>query len=171
METTEVGNKENQRDLAFVVDQMLGELARWLRMLGYDTFYSKDLNDDELIEYSKMGNRVLVTCDHNLHARAVRKGIRTLLLRPSSLVNRLSILAKVYGIELKVDPEESRCPVCNGEIRKADDITKLIGRVPPRILDTHREFWICSMCKQVYWIGGHWKNIEKSIEEAKRLTG
>jgi hypothetical protein len=150
---------------------MLGELARWLRMLGYDTFYSKDLNDDELMEYSRKKNRVLVTCDRSLHARAVRKGIRTLLLRPGSLVNRLALLAKVYGIELKVDPEDSRCPLCNGEIHKVDDTTEVIGRVPARILNTQREFWICSMCKQVYWIGGHWKNIEKSIEEARRLTG
>jgi hypothetical protein len=161
--------KGKQRIPAFAIDQMLGELARWLRLLGYDTYYSKDLSDDELIEHSKREDRVLVTCDQDLHSRAVRKGVRTLLLRPGSLVNRLALLAKVYGIELGVNPENSRCPVCNGEISKADDMTKLVGRVPPKVLSTNKQFWICSKCGQVYWIGGHWKNINRSVEEAKRL--
>jgi len=170
METTEVGNAEKQREPAFVVDQMLGELARWLRMLGYDTYYPKNLNDDELIEFSKKEKRVLVTCDQNLHSSAVRKGIRALLLRPDSLVNRLALLAKVFGIKLKVDPEDSRCPLCNGEIHKIDDTTKVIGRVPPGVVNSQKEFWICSRCGQVYWIGGHWKNIKKTVEEANRLA-
>jgi hypothetical protein len=148
---------------------MLGELARWLRLLGYDTYYSKDLSDVELIEYSKREDRVLVTCDQGLHSRAVRKGVNTLLLRPDNLVNRLALLAKVYGIELRANPDDSRCPICNGEINRVDDVTKLNGRVPPRVLGTNNQFWICSKCGQVYWIGGHWKNIMRSVEEAKRL--
>ena len=166
---TEVVDTGKQRSPAFAIDQMLGELARWLRLLGYDTYYSKDLSDDELIEYSKRENRVLVTCDQDLHSRAVRKGVRTLLLRPDNLVNRLALLAKVYGIELRVNPEDSRCPICNGEISKVDDVTKLIGRVPPKVLSTNNQFWICGKCGRVYWIGGHWKNIKRSVDEAKRL--
>lgn len=164
-----MANTGKQRIPAFAIDRMLGELARWLRLLGYDTQYFKDLNDDELIEYSKRENRVLVTCDQDLHSRAVRKGVRTLLLRPDSLVNRLALLARVYGIELEANPEDSRCALCNGEIHKVDDMTKLIGRVPPKILITNKEFWICGKCGRIYWIGGHWKNIKKSVEEAKSL--
>jgi hypothetical protein len=165
-----VVNTGKLRIPAFAIDQMLGELARWLRLLGYDTYYSKDLTDEGLIEYSRSENRVLITCDQDLYSRAVRKGVRTLLLRPDNLVNRLALLAKIFGIELRVTPEDSRCPLCNGEISKVGDVTELIGRVPPKILSTNKEFWICSSCGQVYWIGGHWKNIRRSVEEAKRLT-
>jgi hypothetical protein len=170
LETTEVVNIGKQNALIFIVDQMLGELARWLRLLGYDTYYSKGLNDDELIEYSKKENRVLVTCDQNLHSRAVRKGAPALLLRPDSLVNRLAVLARTYGIELRASPEGSRCPLCNGEIRKVDDMTKLTDRVPSKVLNTKKEFWICSKCNQVYWVGGHWRNIDRIVDEARRLV-
>lgn len=163
-------NTGKQDTPTFIVDQMLGELARWLRLLGYDTYYSKDLSDDELIEYSKKENRVLVTCDQNLHSRAVRKGALTLLLRPDSLVNRLAALARTYGIELRASPEDSRCPLCNGEIRKVDDMTKISDRVPSKVLNTKKEFWVCNKCSQVYWVGGHWRNIERIVDEARRLT-
>jgi uncharacterized protein with PIN domain len=168
LETTEVPDIGKDRHPAFLVDQMLGELARWLRLLGYDTNYSKDLNDDELIEYSKEENRVLVTCDERLYSRAMKKGVRALLLRPDSLVNRLAVLARTYGIELRVKPEDSRCPLCNGEIREVDDLAKLDGRVPSKVLSTNRKFWVCNNCSHVYWVGGHWKNIAKTVDEAKR---
>jgi uncharacterized protein with PIN domain len=169
LEKTEVANIGKQRIPAFIVDQMLGEMARWLRLLGYDAHYSKDLNDDELIEYSKRENRVLLTCDQKLHSRAVRKGAHSFLLKPENLVNRLALLARTYGIELRVNPDDSRCPICNGEICRVDDMTKLTGRVPSKVLDTKKEFWVCSKCGQVYWVGGHWKNIERTVDEARRL--
>jgi uncharacterized protein with PIN domain len=169
LETTEVPDIGKLRHPAFLVDQMLGELARWLRLLGYDTYYSKDLDDDELIEYSKKENRVLVTCDQTLHSRAMRKGVRVLLLRPDSLINRLAVLARTYGIDLGVKPEDSRCPLCNGEIHEVDDLTKLDGRVPSKVLNTNRKFWVCKDCNHVYWVGGHWRNIAKTVDEVKRL--
>jgi hypothetical protein len=148
---------------------MLGELARWLRLLGYDTSYSKDINDEELMEHAKKENRVLVTCDQDLHSRAVKSGVCTLLLKPDSLVNRLALLARTFELELKVSPEDSRCPICNGEITKVDNIAKLIGRVPSKVLDAKKEFWICKVCGQIYWVGGHWKNIAKTINNVKQL--
>jgi uncharacterized protein with PIN domain len=153
----------------FLVDEMLGELARWLRLLGYDTRYLKDVTDQELIEYSKREKRVLLTCDQELDRRAVKEGASSFLLRPDSLVNRLATLAKTYGLDLSLSPTNSRCPTCNGKVREISDMAELKGRVPSKVQERNQEFWICTNCKKVYWVGGHWRRITKTINEVREL--
>ena len=41
----------------FFADAMLGRLARWLRMLGYDTAYDKAITDQALIERALVEGR------------------------------------------------------------------------------------------------------------------
>jgi uncharacterized protein with PIN domain len=148
---------------------MLGELARWLRLLGYDTHYSKELNDDELISRSERENRVLLTSDQELYKKTVKHGTNSLLLKPDSLINRLTTIAKTFKLELKLDPKNSRCPICNGEIRENADVNELQTKVPSKVLKTNKEFWICTNCGKVYWIGGHWKNITRTINDVKLI--
>lgn len=50
-------------ELRFACDAMLGRLARWLRLLGYDTFYSSEIKDAELLEVCSQGNWILLTRD------------------------------------------------------------------------------------------------------------
>ncbi|QQG40096.1 MAG: DUF5615 family PIN-like protein [Candidatus Aenigmatarchaeota archaeon] len=52
----------------FLADDMLGSLVRWLRMIGYDTVYSKslDLSDDEIVALAKKEGRTIVTRDRGL---------------------------------------------------------------------------------------------------------
>jgi len=148
---------------------MLGELARWLRLLGYDTHYSKELADDELISTSKRENRVLLTSDQELYRKTVKHGVRSLLLKPDNLINRLTAIAKTYELKLKLDPTNSRCPICNGQIREGTDVDKLRRKVPLNVINMNKEFWVCTNCGKTYWIGGHWKNITRTINEVKRI--
>jgi len=37
----------------FIADVMLGTLAKWLRILGFDTLYFKNIDDSELIKIAK----------------------------------------------------------------------------------------------------------------------
>lgn len=159
----------NQKPPLFIVDQMLGELARWLRLLGYDTHYSKELTDDDLISHSKGENRTLLTSDQELYRKATKRGAHSLLLRPDALEKRLATLTKTCKLELKLDPTNSRCPICNGEIREDTDIDELRKKVPLGVLDKNKKFWTCINCGKAYWIGGHWKNIIRTINEVKRI--
>nr|MDO8100319.1 Mut7-C RNAse domain-containing protein [Candidatus Njordarchaeota archaeon] len=153
----------------FLVDQMLGELARWLRLLGYDTHYDKELTDNELVSRSKTENRILVTSDQELFRKAIKLGTRALLVKPDNLANRLAILAKTYDLELRLDPANSRCPICNGEIREHTDMNELRKNVPKKVLNENREFWVCNNCGKIYWIGGHWKNIARTIHKVRQI--
>ena len=71
----------------FVVDGMLGSLARKLRMFGFDTLYYNDADDDRLIEVGKQENRVILTCDKMLFQRAINIGLDSILLVGSNDVD------------------------------------------------------------------------------------
>jgi uncharacterized protein with PIN domain len=153
----------------FIVDQMLGELSRWLRILGYDAEYSKDLTDQQLIQRSRIEKRILLTSDQELYRRALKENVECLLLRPESLVRKLSTLARIFKLDLSINPAESRCPICNGQVRETSDLAELQDRVPSGIRESNKKFWICTKCSKVYWMGGHWKGISRIIEEVNEL--
>ena len=58
--------------MKFLVDAMLGKLARFLRIFGYDTVYANDLieyyninpvPDINLKDYAQLTNRIVITKD------------------------------------------------------------------------------------------------------------
>ncbi|BEP17130.1 hypothetical protein PYJP_04820 [Pyrofollis japonicus] len=152
----------------FIVDSMLGSLARWLRMLGYDTLYAKNWHDSRILEEAEKSGRILVTRDRGLYRRALRRGIEAVLVY-ENVVESLAKLHRVYGIRLEIDPNKSRCPLCNAPLRRVSK-EEVRGRVPPRVFEAYEEFWVCTGCGQVYWRGGHWRGINEILVEARRLA-
>lgn len=156
------------QDARFIVDSMLGSLARWLRILGYDTLYARDWHDSRILEVAAREDRVIVTRDRGLYNRARRRNLRAVYVT-SNVTRSLAILAQSVGLRLDVEPSRSRCPHCNALLREAgrDEVK---GCVPPRVLELYDKFWVCTRCGQVYWMGGHWKGITQTLQEAMRLA-
>ncbi len=154
--------------IKFLVDSMLGSLARWLRLLGYDTIYAKNWPDGRILKVAEKEDRILVTRDKGLYRRALRKGIRAVLVS-SEVVESLAILSYSIGIDLRIDHNKTRCPLCNNPLRS---ISKHLvrNRVPHIVYESYNEFWECRVCGQVYWVGGHWRGISESLEEARKLV-
>ena len=154
----------------FIVDAMLGSLAKWLRLLGYDTLYSTSYNDAQIISIAARAKRIVVTSDKGLYRRAIKAGLRAVLLPESSVTESLARLASAGLIELRVDPSKSRCPLCNGVLKEVTDKNLVRGRVPPGALAKYSKFYVCTRCGHVYWEGGHWRNIRRIVEEAKLMS-
>ena len=143
----------------FAADEMLGSLARWLRLMGYDTTYAKDVGDTELIETTRSNGRFLLTRDRELAERA---GDRGFYVESDDLDTQLRAVSARFGIE--PDPENARCTVCNGELRTVtrEDAK---GNVPEGALENNTSFYVCSRCGKYYWRGSHWKNITKRLQD------
>jgi uncharacterized protein with PIN domain len=151
----------------FLADAMLGSLARWLRLLGYDTIYAGNLSDPLILE--RLGEdreRILLTRDRGLCRRALKMGYRCILLQGYDLEEDLYTVARRTGIRLSIDPSRSRCPICNAPLREATR-EEVKGKVPSNILKRHERFWICTGCGKVYWRGGHWRGIEETLKRVK----
>lgn len=137
---------------------MLGRLARWLRILGYDAAYHPNLQDRELARMARAQGRVLLTRDTEL---ARRKGIRCLLIRDQALEGQVRQVFQ--ELQLPNSMDFPRCPVCNTllEESSADEVR---DRVPPHILRTRRRFRRCPQCGRVYWAGTHAERMRERME-------
>ncbi|MBI4000194.1 MAG: Mut7-C RNAse domain-containing protein [Nitrospira defluvii] len=139
----------------FVADTMLGRLARWLRMLGYDTAYDKSIADDLLIERALREERWLLTSDGYLAQRRILRGRHT-LITSNHLDGQLGQLR--HDLHLSLDPSGQRpfrCATCNVVLRPIAP-REAIPLVPLYVAQHYDHFAQCPCCRHVYWPGTHW---------------
>ncbi|MCK4902597.1 MAG: Mut7-C RNAse domain-containing protein [Thermoplasmatales archaeon] len=148
--------------MKFLCDQMLGTLAKWLRIYGFDTFYaSRDMDDPEVLEISKKENRILISRDKNLIIAARRENLKTIEISTTDLDEQISI---VLG-NIKPDKTKilSRCIICNA---KVEDIKKqnVEDKVPEKVFKNKEKFWLCKNCNKIYWQGSHYEKMFEKID-------
>jgi uncharacterized protein with PIN domain len=154
-------------EVRFACDAMLGRLARWLRLLGYDTFYSSEIEDDELLKACSGGDLILITRDVEFFKRAVSYGIRAKLLQGNSFENQFAEVVESFGLDLRITPDGSRCPSCNGLIRIVDK-EEIKNKVSMNTLNSYDSFFICTNCGQVYWMGRMWRSMIRICETIRK---
>lgn len=147
--------------MKLVADAMLGRLAKWLRILGYDTIYFADLQDQELVRLARAEDRLLLTRDRDL---TKRKGLRSLLIESDKLEEQLGQLLR--DLALDVESPSPRCACCNTTLEPLER-KEAKGRVPPYVYRRHREFTLCPRCDRVYWRGTHWQRMRERIREIR----
>jgi uncharacterized protein len=150
---------------SFLLDGMLGSLARWLRIMGYDALYLRDLPDGDMLDLLRANDRRLLTRDRQLAERAGERGFRV-----TGTDLDAQLMAVVTEFHLRVDPAARRCTACNGELRSVDK-GSIKGQVAEGTWSVHQDFWRCGGCGKIYWQGSHWKNMDKRLKEINRCPG
>lgn len=145
----------------FIVDSMLGSLAKWLRILGFDTLYFRSIDDNELIRISKQQQRILITKDSRL-VKSKKIG-KYIFIHSEELVDQLKEVLSFLSSEPVSFKFFSRCIKCNGRLIGAEK-SSVFNIVPEHIYRSHETFFKCSDCGSVYWEGSHIDMIEKKIE-------
>ena len=144
----------------FIVDCMLGRLAKWLRILGYDTLYWRG-NDWRMLVQKGTG-RILLTRRTKLPQGGDFKEV--IVVREDD--PQLQLRSAVRELHLKIDHHRvfSRCLVCNSQLERIPK-EEVEGRVPDFVFSAHSEFRSCPGCSRIYWKGTHQENMWKKIEE------
>ena len=150
----------------FLADGMLGKLARWLRMLGHDVLYSVQFNDCVLLGLAEKDERVLLTKDLALYKRAIGKGLDAYYVEGKIESERLAELSKRYSLQLTIDMDKSHCPVCNANLKMTPK-EQLKSELERNTFTYYDRFWKCPNCGQIYWQGGHWKQINNTLSQAQ----
>lgn len=148
--------------MRFMADAMLGRLARWLRILGYDTAYEKIIADNILIERAIGENRWLLTRDRRLVLRKLLRGRHT-LIASDVVEGQLRQLHRERKVDLDLDHQRDyRCADCNVVLTSIshDDAAPL---VPPFVAQEYREFLQCPHCRRVFWPGTHWHDLGRRL--------
>jgi len=148
--------------MQFMADAMLGRLARWLRILGYDTAYEKVITDEALIERTIRENRWLLTRDRRLTLHKVLRGRHTLLVS-DDIDGQLHQLHRELKIDL--DPAHQRayrCADCNVALTSIPH-ADAVPLVPPFVAAQYGEFLQCHRCRRLFWPGTHWQDLTRRL--------
>lgn len=138
---------------------MLGRLATWLRLLGYDTAYLPQADDPELARRARAEDRILLTRDVELTRR---RGVHSVLVASERVEEQLQQLAQELHLTARM--AFSRCAVCNAPLEEVDKGT-VEGAVPPYVFQTQTHFRRCVQCHRVYWRGTHWARMLAQMED------
>jgi uncharacterized protein with PIN domain len=154
-------DREKTEKPEFVADCMLGRLARWLRILGFDTLYYPAIDDGTLSQLAEKENRIILTRDTGL---TKRKNVKNyLMIEDDDLQSQLKQVIASYHLQVAPSIESMRCPLCNGPLRDTDrDFVK--GRVPLYIYRSRDRFKHCPGCGKIYWKGSHYEKILDRIQ-------
>ena len=153
--------------MRFICDDNLGKLASYLRILGFDTFFKENIDDNSLLKIASAEKRTLLTRDRKLASRIHPYGIH--IIEDDDPLRQLNFVA------LEIDPVNlfNRCSKCN-EICGIVNKDEISDEVFPFILKTQDIIKQCPSCKRYYWKGSHYKNILKKLILAipeKALSG
>jgi uncharacterized protein len=155
--------------MKFVADCMLGRLAKWLKILGFDVLFFSKAEDKDLADISHRENRVLLTRDSGLIEKTKKRKGR-LFVSSDRWEDQVVQVLDEYGLWELVRPN-TRCLECNRPLKplSKDGARNL---VTPYVLEHATSFAICPQCNRVYWQGTHCGDMERKIERilARRRT-
>ncbi|MBN2242152.1 MAG: Mut7-C RNAse domain-containing protein [Acidobacteria bacterium] len=145
----------------FVADVMLGKLAKWLRIAGFDVLYSNRYSDDALIALSNKEGRILLSLDSRL---LVRKSVKNFIfLESGNLEDQIKRILESTHSGMFPSPL-SRCLSCN-EILADVPRESVRDRVPAYVFRTQSHFKRCPQCGKIFWSGTHSRKALKTLDK------
>ena len=141
----------------FLADAMLGRLARYLRFLGYDVLYLRDIEDREVVRIARKEERILLTRDTEL--------VKTFRI-PNILINSDHVEQQVIQVVSRypLSGTRSRCLRCNSELQDVADPCTVRDVVPEHVYHSARSFLRCPGCGSIYWEGSHYSRMRERLE-------
>ena len=148
------------RETRFVLDDHLGKLARYLRMLGYSSYYDNKFTDEEIITLAERERCIILTRDKELlkhksitHGYFVRsnKAVEQLI----EVLSRLDLKRSIRPFRICLKCNEKIIPVSKDEIQNRLDVNTKIF---------YNEFYSCSGCGRIYWKGSHYERMVRFIK-------
>ena len=152
------------RHTKFILDVHLGKLAKYLRMLGFDTLYRNDYSDAEIIRIALAEQRIILT--HDLRLLMVKVVTHGYWVRSQKPREQVKEVMDRFDLHSQIDPF-NRCISCNGmlvEVPKAS----ILDRLEPLTIKCFDEFYQCRDCGNIYWEGSHYERMQyfiKNLEE------
>jgi uncharacterized protein len=143
-----------------LADEMVGSLARYLRMMGCDTTYARGWSDDEIVRSARDEDRTVVTRDRELSRRAVK----SLLLTSPRLEDQVrTVWSAIPGLSAELRFE--RCTLCNGLLARSEASTDRVpdDGIPWDRVSAGLPLYRCLQCGHPYWEGSHTAEVRRRL--------
>lgn len=147
--------------MKFLVDRMLGRLATWLKVLGFDTVYFREPHSRKINYISLQERRIILTRNHKVSSK---RSYSIIHIVSEQLEKQLKQVFADLNISVKEKLLFSRCTYCNVLVKSINK-EHIYGKVPAYVYNTHAEFSTCPQCYRIYWKGTHDELLNKQIKE------
>jgi len=157
--------------IKFIVDNNVGKLARWLRMMGYDALFFSGSDDSHMVAIALAQGRVVLTRDTRIMKRRVvtRGQLRAILISSDKPELQLRQVIDNLNLDSQFRPF-TLCLECNQPLvdRSREEVKDL---VPPFVFQTQSQYMQCPACHRIYWRGTHWQAMTQKLGKfMERLT-
>ena len=142
-------------DFKFITDASLGRLAKWLRILGYDTVVFTKEAGREMLRQSEAERRIVLTRRRDMTERQFSG--RLSLIRDIDVGNQLNDVIEKFSLKIDSQKMYRICLECNEKLHSIER-EKVRDLVPPFVFENCTEFNQCPRCLNVYWAGTHQRN-------------
>ena len=152
-------------NLKFIVDNNVGKLAKWLRMMGYDTLFFNGSDDSHMVTTALAEGRVILTRDTQImRRRVVTDGrLKVILIRSDEPEQQMRQVVEALNLDCQFRLF-TICLECNQPLveRSKQQVQEL---VPPYVFQTRSQYMECPTCHRIYWRGTHWEAMKKKLEK------
>ena len=152
-------------NLKFIVDNNVGKLAKWLRIMGYDTLFFNGSDDSGMIAIALAEDRVVLTRDTQImKRRVVTSGrLKAILIQSDKPELQMQQVIDTLNLDCQFKPF-TLCLECNQPLveRNKQQVRDL---VPPYVFQTQSQYMECPACHRIYWRGTHWQAMTKKLKK------
>lgn len=152
-------------EMKFIADSNVGKLAKWLRMMGYDTQFFEGSSDSQMVAAALAENRVILTRNTQImRRRLVTSGqLKAILIQSDEPERQIRQVIDALKLDCQFQPF-SICLECNQPLveRSREQVKDL---VPPYVFQTQNQYMECPACHRIYWRGTHWQAMTKNLEK------
>ncbi len=152
-------------EIKFFADNNVGKLAKWLRMMGYDTLFFNSGDDSSMIAIALAEGRVILTRDTQImRRRVVTSGqLKAILIQGDEPEQQMCQVIDSLNLDCQFRPF-TICLECNQPLlpRSREQVKDL---VPPYVFQTQVQYVECPTCHRIYWRGTHWQAMTEKLEK------
>ena len=157
-------------ELKFIVDQNVGKLAKWLRIMGYDTLFFDSGDDSRMVARALAEGRMILSRDTEImKRRLITSGrLKAILINSYEPEQQMRQLIDTLNLDCQFRPF-TLCLECNQPlVERSPDQVK--DRVPPHVFQTQHQYMECPACHRIYWRGTHWEAMTRRLQRFMNKT-
>jgi uncharacterized protein with PIN domain len=158
-------------EIRFIADNNVGKLARWLRLIGYDTLLFREKNDCQMIKTALGEDRAILTKDGQfMKRRLVIDGrLKAIHIKQDNPDLQVQEVVQTLNLNYHFKPF-SLCLECNQGLISRDK-EEVQDRVPAHVFKTQTHYTECPACHRIYWRGTHWQAMVEKLQQLQSRTG
>jgi uncharacterized protein with PIN domain len=152
-------------NLKFIVDNNVGKLAKWLRMMGYDAVFFNGINDSYMVAKALNEGRIILTRDTQIMKRGVVVSgrLKAILINSDEPDSQIRQVINTLNLSRPFKPF-TICLECNQPLEERNK-EQIRDRVPPYVFRTQNQYMECSTCHRIFWRGTHWEAMTRTLHK------